>query len=180
MEKEMTGAERRKALLAMMRETEKPLSGTALGKRTGVSRQVVVQDMALLRTEGYPIISTARGYLMEVSKGCTRLFKVCHTNEQVEDELTTIVDLGGTVVNVMVNHRIYGKLDAQLNIKNRRDVAKFLDDINTGKSTPLLNVTSGYHFHLVSAETEDVLDEIEEALRGKNYLTELLPYEITE
>ncbi len=180
MEKEMTGAERRKALLAMMRETEKPLSGTALGKRTGVSRQVVVQDMALLRTEGYPIISTARGYLMEASKGCTRLFKVCHTNEQVEDELTTIVDLGGTVVNVMVNHRIYGKLDAQLNIKNRRDVAKFLDDINTGKSTPLLNVTSGYHFHLVSAETEDVLDEIEEALRGKKYLTELLPYEITE
>ena len=180
MEKEMTGAERRKALLAMMRETEKPLSGTALGKRTGVSRQVVVQDIALLRTEGYPIISTARGYLMEASKGCTRLFKVCHTNEQVEDELTTIVDLGGTVVNVMVNHRIYGKLDAQLNIKNRRDVAKFLDDINTGKSTPLLNVTSGYHFHLVSAETEDVLDEIEEALRGKNYLTELLPYEITE
>lgn len=180
MEKEMTGAERRKALLTMMRETEKPLSGTALGKRTGVSRQVVVQDMALLRTEGYPIISTARGYLMEASKGCTRLFKVCHTNEQVEDELTTIVDLGGTVVNVMVNHRIYGKLDAQLNIKNRRDVAKFLDDINTGKSTPLLNVTSGYHFHLVSAETEDVLDEIEEALRGKNYLTELLPYEITE
>ena len=180
MEKEMTGAERRKALLAMMRETEKPLSGTALGKRTGVSRQVVVQDMALLRTEGYPIISTARGYLMEASNGCTRLFKVCHTNEQVEDELTTIVDLGGTVVNVMVNHRIYGKLDAQLNIKNRRDVAKFLDDINTGKSTPLLNVTSGYHFHLVSAETEDVLDEIEEALRGKNYLTELLPYEITE
>ena len=176
----MTGAERRKALLAMMRETEKPLSGTALGKRTGVSRQVVVQDMALLRTEGYPIISTARGYLMEASKGCTRLFKVCHTNEQVEDELTTIVDLGGTVVNVMVNHRIYGKLDAQLNIKNRRDVAKFLDDINTGKSTPLLNVTSGYHFHLVSAETEDVLDEIEEALREKNYLTELLPYEITE
>ena len=180
MEKEMTGAERRKALLAMMRETEKPLSGTALGKRTGVSRQVVVQDMALLRTEGYPIISTARGYLMEASKGCTRLFKVCHTNEQVEDELTTIVDLGGTVVNVMVNHRIYGKLDAQLNIKNRRDVAKFLDDINTGKSTPLLNVTSGYHFHLVSAETEDVLNEIEEALREKNYLTELLPYEITE
>ena len=180
MEKEMTGAERRKALLAMMRETEKPLSGTALGKRTGVSRQVVVQDMALLRTEGYPIISTARGYLMEASKGCTRLFKVCHTNEQVENELTTIVDLGGTVVNVMVNHRIYGKLDAQLNIKNRRDVAKFLDDINTGKSTPLLNVTSGYHFHLVSAETEEVLNEIEEALREKNYLTELLPYEITE
>ena len=177
MEKEMTGAERRKALLAMMRETEKPLSGTALGKRTGVSRQVVVQDMALLRTEGYPIISTARGYLMEASKGCTRLFKVCHTNEQVEEELTTIVDLGGTVLNVMVNHRVYGRVEAALNIRNRRDVQGFLKDLRTGKSVPLLNVTSGYHFHKISAESEEVLDEIEHALQKKGFLAEVMPYE---
>ena len=180
MEKEMTGTDRRKMLLSMIRETDVPVSGTALGKNTGVSRQVVVQDIALLRTEGYPIISTARGYIIDEPKEVCRLFKVCHTNEQVEDELTTIVDLGGSVVNVMVNHRVYGKLDAPLNIKNRRDVAKFVNDLKTGKSTPLLNVTSGYHFHKISAETEEILDEIEEALREKNYLAELLPYEITE
>lgn len=180
MEKEMTGTDRRKMLLSMIRETDVPVSGTALGKKTGVSRQVVVQDIALLRTEGYPIISTARGYIIDEPKEVCRLFKVCHTNEQVEDELTTIVDLGGSVVNVMVNHRVYGKLDAPLNIKNRRDVAKFVNDLKTGKSTPLLNVTSGYHFHKISAETEEILDEIEEALREKNYLAELLPYEITE
>lgn len=180
MEKEMTGTDRRKMLLSMMRETDVPVSGTALGKKTGVSRQVVVQDIALLRTEGYPIVSTARGYIIDEPKEVCRMIKVCHTNEQVEDELTTIVDLGGSVVNVMVNHRVYGKLDAPLNIKNRRDVAKFVNDLKTGKSTPLLNVTSGYHFHKVSAETEEILDEIEEALRRKNYLAELLPYEVTE
>ena len=180
MEKEMTGTDRRKMLLSMIRETDVPVSGTALGKKTGVSRQVVVQDIALLRTEGYPIISTARGYIIDEPKEVCRLFKVYHTNEQVEDELTTIVDLGGSVVNVMVNHRVYGKLDAPLNIKNRRDVAKFVNDLETGKSTPLLNVTSGYHFHKISAETEEILDEIEVALREKNYLAELLPYEMTE
>lgn len=178
MEKEMTGADRRKLLISMIRETDKPVSGTALGKKTGVSRQVIVQDIALLRTEGYPIVSTARGYMIDKPKEVYRVIKVCHTNEQVEDELTTIVDLGGSVANVMVNHRVYGMLDAPLEIKNRRDVAKFVNDLKTGKSTSLLNVTSGYHFHKISAESEEILDEIEEALRQKNYLAELLPYEM--
>ena len=172
MEKEMTGADRRKEILSMIRDTDTPVSGTAIGKKTGVSRQVVVKDIALLRTQGYPIISTARGYLLDEPKQAVRIFKVCHTNEQ-----TTIVDLGGCVVNVMVNHRVYGKLDAPLNIKSRRDVQNFMDDLKTGKSTPLLNVTSGYHFHKISAESEEVLDEIEEALKKKGYLAELLPYE---
>lgn len=178
MEKEMTGADRRKLLISMMRETDQPVSGTALGKKAGVSRQVIVQDIALLRTEGYPIVSTARGYMIDKPREVYRVIKVCHTNEQVEDELTTIVDLGGSVANVMVNHRVYGMLDAPLEIKNRRDVAKFVNDLKTGKSTSLLNVTSGYHFHKISAESEEILDEIEEALRQKNYLAELLPYEM--
>ena len=59
MEKEMTGADRRKEILSMIRDTDTPVSGTAIGRKTGVSRQVVVQDIALLRTQGYPIISTA-------------------------------------------------------------------------------------------------------------------------
>ena len=88
MEKEMTGADRRKKLIFLMRESEQPLSGTQLGQVTGVSRQVVVQDIALLRTEGYPIVSTAKGYLLNEPKCATRVLKVCHTNEQVEEELT--------------------------------------------------------------------------------------------
>ncbi|MBR5508885.1 MAG: transcription repressor NadR [Lachnospiraceae bacterium] len=177
MEITMTGAERRKQILSLMRESSKPLSGSALGSATGVSRQVVVQDIALLRTEGHSIVATARGYLLDEPRHLTRSFKVCHNTEQTEEELTTIVDLGGCILDVMVNHRIYGKMSAPLNIKNRRDVQVFMNNLRTGKSTPLLNVTSGYHFHQVAAESEEILDEIEAALREKNFLSELLPYE---
>lgn len=178
MEIMMTGTERRKKILSMLRNSSVPLSGGALGKETGVSRQVVVQDIALLRTEGHVIVATARGYLMDEPKDTIRLFKTYHTNERTEEELQTIVDLGGCVVDVMVNHRVYGKMSAALNIKNRRDVQNFMKQLKMGKSTPLLNVTSGYHFHHVSAESEEILDEIGEALKEKEFLAEFLPYEV--
>ena len=172
MENGMAASARRKKLISLLGESDLPLSGAKLGSRTGVSRQIVVQDIALLRAEGYPIVSTARGYLLEQRRQALRVFKVCHTDEQAEDELTTITDFGGRVLDVMVNHRIYGKVTAPL------DIRRFVDDLQSGRSTLLLNVTSGYHFHTVSAEREEMLDEIEEALRGKQYLAELLPYEI--
>ena len=173
MDRTLNGPERRKRIVELMRSSSAPLSGTALGKATGVSRQVVVQDMALLRTQGYPVVATARGYLLDQPKECVRLFKVCHTNEQTEEELTTVVDLGGRVRDVMVNHRIYGEVTAPLNIRNQN----FMKDLRSGKSTPLMNITSGYHFHHISAESEEVLHEIEEALRQKGYLAEFSPYE---
>ncbi|WP_416325599.1 transcription repressor NadR [[Eubacterium] hominis] len=173
----LSGTQRRKKIIQLMRESSTPLSGGALGKETGVSRQVVVQDIALLRTQGYPIMATARGYLLNDAKQMVRLFKVHHTNEQLGDELETIIDLGGSVLDVMVNHRVYGKMSAPLNIKNRRDIQLLLHDLATGKSTPLMSVTSGYHFHHVSAESNEILDEIEESLRKKQYIAELFPYE---
>lgn len=180
MESTLNGTQRRKKILAMIRQAPSPLSGGALGRETGVSRQVVVQDIALLRTMGYPILSTARGYVLNESKHAVRLFKVCHTEDQTEDELTTIVDLGGCVLDVMVNHRVYGRMSAPLNIKNRRDVQVFMNSIKSGKSAPLMNVTSGYHFHHVSAEQDEILEEIREALEEKQYLSEFLPYEMPE
>ncbi len=177
MEVELSGAQRRKKIIELMQESHTPLSGTALGKITGVSRQVVVQDIALLRTEGYPILATTRGYLLDRPTAVTRLIKVCHTNEQTEEELNTIVDLGGCVEDVIVNHRAYGKLSAPLQIRARRDVQIFLEQIRTGKSTPLMNITSGYHFHHISADRTEILDEIEAQLKEKGFLVEILPYE---
>ena len=129
----MSGAERRKKIIDMIREASAPLSGGALGKAVGVSRQVVVQDIALLRTEGYPILATARGYILDQPKQAVRRFKMFHTNELTEKELTTIVDLGGCVQDVMVNHRVYGRISAPLNIKNRRDVQHFMENLRSGK-----------------------------------------------
>lgn len=169
----MTAAERRNRILELMKASSSPLSGGVLGKETGVSRQVVVQDIALLRTEGHPIVATARGYYLDVSSDPVRLFKVRHTSEETEEELTAIVDLGGCVIDVMVNHRIYGKMTAPLNIKNRRDVQNFMRDIRSGKSAPLLNVTSGWHYHNISAEQEEILDEIEAMLRERGFLAEM-------
>lgn len=177
MENVMTGEERRKKILALMKESSVSLSGEELGKATGVSRQVIVQDIAILRTRGQPIVATARGYILNVPKHAVRLFKLRHTNEEIEDELTTIVDLGGCVEDVLINHRVYGRLSAPLKIKNRRDVSVFLSQLKSGKSSALLNITSGYHFHHISADSEYILEEIEAALKAKHYLAEFLPYE---
>ncbi len=177
METERNGRQRREKIIELLKNTSEPLSGTALGKTTGVSRQVVVQDIALLRTEGKSILSTPRGYVLEKPSQIFRLFKMCHTNEQTEEELNAIVDLGGTVVDVIVNHRTYGKITAALDIKSRRDVKTFIGEIKSGKSSLLLNVTSGYHFHHISAENEEILDEIQEKLLKLGFLAEVLPYE---
>lgn len=155
-----------------------PLSGTALGKQLGVSRQVVVQDIALLRQSGAAIFATNRGYVVETADvRPKRLFKVHHTIEQTGEELNLMVDHGAVVENVIVNHRTYGRLSADLGFRNRRDVARFLHELATGASTPLMNITSGYHFHEVSAESEEVLDELEAALEEVGFLAALTDYE---
>ena len=171
METPMSGTERRKEILELIRKSDRPLSGTALGKETGVSRQVVVQDIALLRTEGYEIVATARGYVLDGPKDVSRLFQMHHTNEQTEDELQTIVDLGGCVSDVMIKHKIYGEMSAPLGIRNRRDVKKFMERLASEESIPMMNITGGYHYHRVTAESEEVLDEIEAALRENGLLS---------
>lgn len=174
----MTGEARRAHILELLEGASKPTSGTALARACGVSRQVIVQDMALLREGGTRIGSTNRGYVLEesVARPC-RLFKVHHSDEQIAAELNAIVDLGGTVEDVVVNHRTYGRLSAQLGVSNRREVRRYLEELEASKSTPLMHVTSGYHFHHVSAESEEVLDEIQEALDELGFLAPRLPYE---
>lgn len=166
----MTGTERRTKIVELIQNSEKPLSGTALAKQCDVSRQVIVQDIALIRASGYDIISTNRGYIIQEPLVRERVFKVNHTDEQLEKELYSIIDLGGTVVNVMVNHRVYGHMEAELRINSRRKVEAFMEDIRSGKSSPLKNITSNYHYHKVAADSEETLDLIEEALRQKHFL----------
>ena len=149
----MTGSERRTAIINQIKNSTVPVSGKALAAQYAVSRQVIVQDIALIRAAGHEIISTNRGYLLNEDASVQRTFKVKHTDAQVEEELYSIVDLGGSVKNVMVNHRAYGHMEAELNITSRRKAAEFLDDIKTGKSSPLKNITSDYHYHVVEADS---------------------------
>ena len=166
----MTGTERRNQIVERIKKNAVPVSGTMLAKEFEVSRQVIVQDIALIRAAGYDIISTHRGYLLNEPISVSRVFKVQHTDEQTEEELYSIVDLGGTVANVMVNHKIYGQMEAELNINSRKKAKDFIDDIKSGKSSPLKNITSNYHYHKVVADSEETLDMIEEALQEKGFL----------
>ena len=157
----MSGKERREEILQRITNSKTPVSGAALAKSCEVSRQVIVQDIALIRAAGYICSSPVRE---------TRVFEVNHTDEQMQDELNTIVDFGGVVLDVIVRHEVYGELRAELNISSRNKVALFMEEIRQGKSRPLKNITSGEHFHTVSADSAQTLDLIEEELRKKDYL----------
>ena len=161
---------RRKAIVNLLLASKKPVSGGELSEQFNVSRQIIVQDITILKGLGYEILSTHNGYVMQKSPFVERVFKLKHTTEQTEDELTTIVDLGGTVVDVFVWHKVYGRISATLNIFSRLQIKQFLEGVRTGKSTELMNITGGYHYHTVRAESESILDKIGETLKVKEYI----------
>jgi len=98
------------------------------------------------------------------------VFKLLHTTEQTEDELQTIVDLGGTVADVYVWHKAYGKMQARRNISSRSRIDQFIESVRSGKSVELMHITGGYHYHTVRASSDELLDKIEFALASKNYI----------
>ena len=166
----MKVTERRKAIVNLLSASKTPISGGELSKQFNVSRQIIVQDITVLKGLGYEIFSTHHGYVLQKSPLVERVFKLKHTTEQTEDELNSIVDLGGTVVDVFVWHKVYGKISATLNIFSRLHVKQFLEGVRTGKSTELLNITGGYHYHTVRADSEAVLDRIGVMLTEKKYI----------
>ena len=176
----MKVAERRKAIVNLLLSSAEAVSGGKLSEAFGVSRQIIVQDIALLRAIGNDIVSLSRGYKITMSKMFRRVFKLYQTEDSVENELNIIVDHGGAIVDVFIYHRSYGKVRADMNIKNRADVQRFLNDLKTGKSSLLSNATSGYHYHTVEAESEGILDAIEKALSEGGFIAPLQEYEPEE
>ena len=173
----MNGEDRREKIISILKSSNAPVAGLTLAKELGVSRQVIVQDIALLRANATAIFSTNRGYVLQEKNVCERVFKVQHTDEEVEEELSIIVDMGGFVKDVFVYHKVYGVLKAEMNIKSRMDIRKYMEDINSGKSSLLKNVTSGYHYHTISADSEEILDMIQEDLSKRGFLAKLQDYE---
>lgn len=175
----MTGTERREAILNILKKSDGQVSGGVLAKEFAVSRQVIVQDIALLRAEGIPIISAARGYMLGLSERVcpSRVFKVNHAPDQACEEMNLIVDCGGRIEDVFVYHRVYGTIRASMQIYSRLDVKRYQEEISSGKSSPLSNITAGYHYHTVTANNKDVLDIIQQELAAHGFLARLLDYE---
>lgn len=173
----LKGTERRQKIIKDLREADTPVSAGKLAGRYGVSRQVIVQDVALLRANGEDIQATSSGYLLHTSAACSRVFKSYHTDEKTEEELNLCVDLGGCVKDVFVYHRAYGVIRADLNISSRLDVKRFLEEVSSGRSSLLKNTTSGFHYHTVTAGSEEILDLIQSALMENGFLAPLTDYE---
>ena len=170
----MKAAERRKSIANLLISSDSAVPGGRLSEMFGVSRQIIVQDIAVLKASGYDILSTHSGYIMQDTPLKERVFKVYHTTHQTEDELNTIVELGGTVVDVFVWHKVYGKMSAPLNIFSKLHIDRFIEGVRSGKSIELMSVTGGFHYHTVRAESEQILDNIERALSAKNYIAPII------
>ena len=173
----MNAEVRRKGIIDYLANQSKPISASHLAVEFGVSRQVIVGDIAIIRASGMEISSLARGYVLEKKNGLQRVFKVIHSDEDVAKELNIIVDAGGIVVDVFIFHKFYGILKADMNIKSRLHVEQFIENVTTGKSSLLKNVTAGYHYHTVAADSVEVLDLIEEKLKKSGFLAPLQEYE---
>ena len=170
----MTGEQRRMKIRQLLLDARLPMTGTALAKQLHVSRQVIVQDIALMRAEHLPILSTNKGYLLR-SDGVRvqqpkRVFFVRHTTDQVLEEFMTVIDLGGRILDVSVEHELYGPIRADLLIENAQDAAEFVERLKSCRDNPLKVLTDDCHFHTVTAPSEKLLDLIEAELRQRRFL----------
>lgn len=59
----MNGEQRREKIIDILNSSSKPVSGVALASMLNVSRQVIVQDIALIRASDNEISSTNRDML---------------------------------------------------------------------------------------------------------------------
>jgi len=171
----MGGEKRRENLLKILQESESAVSGTKLATKFQVSRQVIVQDIALLRAKNHDIISTHKGYVLLDKGNIQRVFKVKHSAEKMLDELNLIVDCGGKVEDVFVYHKLYGVIRVEMNIKSRMDAKRYVDGIKGGVSVPLEQITSDYH--TVTADSVETLNIIQDQLDKQGYLVALRDYE---
>lgn len=167
----MEAASRRQAILDRLRTADRPVSASALAAGLNVSRQIIVGDIALLRAGGAEISATPRGYVLpRATDGITRTIACRHTLAQTGQELDILVDNGCTVLDVIVEHPVYGQLTGQLQISSRYDVEQFLAHIRDSDAAPLSMLTGGLHLHTLCCPNEDAYTRACAALKAAGLL----------
>ncbi|WP_028274192.1 transcription repressor NadR [Atopococcus tabaci] len=169
----MKASERRQNILRLLNHSTHPISAGNLAESFQVSRQAIVGDVALLRAEGNEILATPKGYVMVRPEPATGYVKqiVCqHDSEATKDELYTIVDLGGELADVIVEHPVYGELRGRLNVSNREDADRFLAQVNRYETALLSVLTNGIHMHTISTPDQETFTKITQALEAKHIL----------
>ncbi|ADL12604.1 transcription repressor NadR [Acetohalobium arabaticum] len=170
----MSAEERREEILNLLLTKEKPITGSDLAERFDVSRQAIVQDVALLRAKGEEILATSQGYVVpqQNSKMVVRTIACKHNGDEIRGELETVIKYGGRVKDVIVEHPIYGELKGFLMVQSKEDLNTFMKKYKQDSVKPLLTLTEGVHLHTIEALNEEVLNLIEEKLEEKGYLLE--------
>ncbi len=165
---------RRKEIIAYLSTQTEAVSGTDLARRFGVSRQVIVQDIALLRAENQEILSTNKGYIfyqpLTRGTGCTCVIMTRHTEEQTIEEMESIVEYGGRMLDVFVDHDLYGQIRADLIINDMEDAREFCRKMKVSTSRPLKVLTGDCHYHTIAAPSEKVLSLIKTELKARGIL----------
>ncbi|NLT96338.1 MAG: transcription repressor NadR [Clostridia bacterium] len=166
---------RRQAIINFLENATTPLKGSQLANMLKVSRQVIVQDIALLRAEGNNIIATPQGYLLVKNiinspQKIVRIFACQHDYQGMKKELDIIVSQGGKVLDVIVEHPVYGELKGNLMLENAADVENFVESLNKTGAEPLSLLTKGIHLHTIEASSQVILDRIEKELKSAGFL----------
>ncbi len=171
----MTAKERREQIKQILEDASAPLSASKIAQTFSVTRQIIVGDIALLRATGCEIYATPRGYVYERESaafpGCQRTI-ACqhHTLDKMREELYTIVDNGAQVMNVIVEHSLYGQISAPLRLSSRYEVDEFVKNITNSDSRLLSDLTGGIHLHQIRCPNEETADRIEQILLEKEIL----------
>ena len=170
----MKAEERRQKLLTLLEGQRLPLSASQLASQLGVSRQVIVGDIALLRARHLDILSTHKGYVManhmSASQGYRQKIVCQHDASQLREELETIVSLGGSLLDVEIDHPIYGLLKAPLSITSQEDIDSFLSQLETYQGQLLCELTSGIHTHTIACPSQKDFETIQSVLQQKKIL----------
>ena len=169
----MQAEQRRQAILEILQRSLQPVSAGALAGRFSVSRQIIVGDVALLRASGAEITATPRGYvILRETVGLVRQVAVQHDAAGMGDELNAMVDQGCTVLDVIVDHPIYGQLTGPLQLSSRYDVGQFLARCEQSDARPLSELTEGIHLHTLSCPDEAAFGRVCRELRRLGVLLE--------
>ena len=171
----MEANSRREQVLQTIKQSKAPISASLLAKTLNVSRQVIVGDVALLRAQGNEIIATARGYILpEIRMNNLYLGKIAcrHNPESTQLELYTMVDLDAIVINVIVEHELYGEITGQLNFNCREDVDAFINQVISSESKLLSELSMGVHLHTIGCRDKTHFEQICHELGKAGFLFE--------
>ncbi len=170
----MHAEERRKQITKLLEQASGPLSASYIAAQFAVSRQIIVGDVALLRAGGLNVLATPRGYVLEpaseLAEGVVYTLACRHGLERQKEELYTIIDNGGAVLDVTVEHSVYGQICAPLHLFSRYDVDEFQDKLARSGARPLSALTDGTHLHRIHCPSQAVFERVRAALQEKGLL----------